>query len=50
MKNANFVVDIKETKKPDGNYEVVFVLQNGEETDPIILGGPVDLDKFLPKN
>lgn len=48
MAENNFVVDIIENKREDGNYEVVFVLQNGEKTEPIVLGLPVDKEKFLP--
>ncbi|EHT3474358.1 hypothetical protein KXP83_002511 [Staphylococcus pseudintermedius] len=50
MDKSNYVVDIKQEQKEDGNYEVVFVLQNGAQTEPLKLGKPVDLDKFIPKN
>ncbi|MEX6311508.1 hypothetical protein AB6E91_08370 [Staphylococcus saprophyticus] len=47
MSESNFVVDIIEKQREDGNYEVVFVLQNGVKTEPIILGKPVDKEKFF---
>lgn len=50
MENSNYVVDIKETKREDGNYELVFVLQNGAETDPIVVtGGKAEIEKLIPK-
>ncbi|WP_182477366.1 hypothetical protein [Staphylococcus succinus] len=50
MTKSNQVVDILQTKKSDGSYEVVFVLQNGTQTESLILGQPVDKEKLLKQD
>lgn len=50
MTESNRVIDILETKRSDGSYEVIFVLQNGTQTEPLILGQPVDKEKLLKKD
>ncbi|MEB8206558.1 hypothetical protein [Mammaliicoccus sciuri] len=50
MNEPNEVVNVIQTERNDGKFEVVFVLQNGAKTDKLIFDQPIDIIKLLKGN